>query len=73
MDEPKQKFNAAIRRVDKGGKFIDLYCDKEFMEALKPYGDITTYLNQYTLWVDGRFDFDEVLEYIKEKIVKLEA
>lgn len=65
MDKPKPKKEAAIVTANKPTILVNCTKDaledfKEFCQIITPYPPST-----YSLWIDSRYDFDEVIEYIK--------
>ena len=63
-DKPQRKSNVAIAAMN---PFITFYATKEAIEDFKEFGHVITNNNhnRCQLDVDSRYDYNEVLAYIK--------
>jgi len=70
MDKPRMKSRLAIDAVFSDPSTINVYCDKVMAGELTQFGRVADFPrarpNFYQISVDGRFDFNEVLAYIKD-------
>jgi hypothetical protein len=65
VDKPTIKREVAIKHITKNWRIV-FYASRDAAEDFSQYGTLFSDPgNQYTLFVDGRFDFDEVVDYIK--------
>ena len=69
MNKPQMKSEIAVDTYDKSSRLIRFHGSKDAMEDTKQFGTIFVvdfFADLYTLYVDARYDFDEVLDYIQE-------
>jgi hypothetical protein len=65
MAKPRIKREVGIGTILHGA-FIEFYASRDAATEFSEFGEVVRYGGeQYTLFVDPRFDFDEVLEYLK--------
>ena len=65
---PAMRTEVAIRRIDLSMQWIEFWATPDAAQELRQFGQYLDEGNNtlcYTLKVDGRFDFDEVVEYIR--------
>lgn len=68
MKKPRIKREVAIESIFPQTQAIHFYASPDAAEELGEFGTTTSgglIKNKYRLQVDARFDFDEVVEYIK--------
>jgi len=66
--KPQLKRELAVEWSNEPTHFISFYATPDAVEDVKQFGRITLFSdapNLYHLVVDGRYDFQEVLEYLK--------
>ena len=70
MTKPTKQSEVAISFTDKIQYIIDLFASRDAAEDFATFGYISNNAHitedEYTLFVDRRYDFDEVVAYIKE-------
>jgi hypothetical protein len=65
MAKPRIKKEVAVGIV-LHGSLIEFYASRDAATEFEEFGKVVHFYDEkYTLIVDRRFDFDEVLEYIK--------
>ena len=67
-EETKGTYNADL-------SFVVLYADDEIVEKIKKYGKLQEYENtskKYNMYVDPRYDFDEVVVYQRINWIRIE-
>ena len=65
MEKPQPKREVAIITISKSGSHITFHASADAIEDFKDFGRIEPDRDFYWLWVDTRYNFDEILEYIK--------
>lgn len=66
MEKPKIKRELAIMSAFKNSYTIFFYATPDTASSIKEFGKVAFYGNDlYDITIDRRFDFDEVLNYIK--------
>lgn len=66
MDKPVMKTDAAIRWMDKTQRIIHFYATSKAIVDISTFGELSDAPhNSIRVAVDARFDFDEVVAYIK--------
>jgi len=65
MNTPTMKRNLAVTHQDKPGRVIHFQASPELAEKLKPFGNVEKLADVYSMRVDARYDFDEVLAYVE--------
>lgn len=69
MQKPKMKQEVKVTSSEKDDRRIYFFATPEFVTDFESFGTIrvTGSVDGYVLYVDPRFDFDEVLEYIQSQ------
>ena len=68
QNKPLPKREVAVHYFDKKGFIIDFYATKDAVDEFKEFGfvqEMPDRKNGFSLFVDKRYDFDEVLAYIE--------
>lgn len=67
MNKPVMKKEVEIDFIYRSARTIHFYATNDAASEFNDYGDLDSYIrpNTFCLVVDARFDFDEVVEYIK--------
>lgn len=67
MNEPQMKRKVFIDSVSDSFRRITFYAPEEIKNALARFGTINEApeKEKYDLYVDGRYDYHEVIDYIK--------
>lgn len=68
MNKPMMKTEVAISEIMQEARYIWLYATPDAIDEFSGFGEAaksTTTKDLYIIKVDARFDFDEVVEYIK--------
>lgn len=68
LPKPQAKREVGVPYYSKEQKHITIHCGQDAITEFKDFGDVclhTDKADRWTLYVDGRFDFDEVLAYIQ--------
>lgn len=66
--KPVMQREVAIDTIIQATGYVSLWATPDAAQELAQYGEIYQWeevANKYTLYVDGRFDFGEVVAYIK--------
>jgi hypothetical protein len=68
MDKPVMKREVGVRLYVRSMRMIVFYSTDDALTEFSEFGQIESGDTDNTcrLWVDSRFDFDEVLKYIEE-------
>lgn len=67
MEKPQMKRKVGISEVNPTNRIIDLWTDEETAKDFSSFGDLFEKgRNYYSLRVDARYEFHEVLIYIRE-------
>lgn len=65
MKKPQPKQEVAIRVTEKQGRLISMCASQDAIEEFKSFGEVIYQSGVHYLFVDARYDFDEVLAYIQ--------
>ena len=67
VDKPKPKREAAVEWVGESIRTIYFYASRDACEDIAGFGDVEelTGKERYSIRVDARYDFQEVVDYIK--------
>jgi hypothetical protein len=66
MSKPKMRRALGVRHIDPGMSNIVFHCsDPSIVDDIREYGSMYTDESEHTLYVDARFDFYEVLDYVR--------
>jgi len=65
MKKPMPKVEVAIRTISPISGFITFYATPDAASEFAEFGKLEKVNELYWLWIDGRYDFDEVVAYIK--------
>ena len=69
MNKPEPKREAAVDRYHETAGSIDFYASPDALEDIKEFGYVLPdpiIPNRYILYVDKRYNFQEVLAYIEK-------
>lgn len=67
MEKPEMKRLVAVADTLPLANVVVFYASNEVAARFKQYGELTdTNSNRWVIRVDKRYDFDEVLEFIKQ-------
>lgn len=65
MKKPQPKREVTVTFYDKNYHLIVIQASQDAIEDVKEFGNMYPEGPHYHLFVDGRYDFDEVLMYIQ--------
>ena len=70
MEKPKPKSEVKITDTVPDWHLIRLYASKDALDDFREFGQVSDPLQGptpglYYIWVDARYDFDEVVRYIE--------
>lgn len=66
MDKPKPIVEVSVSVESKEVRLISMFASQDAVCDFREFGNLLhTQGNEYCLFIDTRYDFDEVLEYIK--------
>ena len=66
-EKPQPKREVSISAMSPDKSIVYLYASKDAAEDIKEFGEMSQWTrpNQYRLQIDSRYDFQEVVDYIK--------